>query len=179
LDAVERFRVELADTTPGAARDACGWQSELMRFLADRRDRLISEGARPEAATRDVLGRIAAAVGTVERMRVSDDPQLSGPPPENPRQRDIWVQVRATRLHGVEDELDAVLALVRREQAPELISEAWPVRMISCLTACERFFEERVRLGDDRATSRDVALAQWSRLLLAAEALDALSRLRR
>jgi hypothetical protein len=50
------------------------------------------------------------------------------------------------------------------------------VRLVSCLTACERYFEERIRLGERQATNREIAIAQWERLLAAAEALDDLAK---
>ena len=42
---------------------------------------------------------------------------------------------------------------------------------------CQRHFEERVRLGEERATNLDLARSEWDRLLAAAESLAALAEL--
>ena len=58
--------------------------------------------------------------------------------------------------------------------APELQGQHWPTRLISCLTACERHFVERGRVGRERATNGDLAELQWQRIVAAGEALEAL-----
>ena len=52
-----------------------------------------------------------------------------------------------------------------------------PVRLVSCLTACERYFEQRARLGEERAGNGDIALTQWPRVLSAGEAIGSLVEL--
>ncbi len=176
--AAERFRAELTGTTPDALEDTCRWQSPLMRYLAEWRDRLVDEGAAPHQTTVWVLKRIVEAIGAVEGLRSSDDPLVNGPAPQDPALRNTWLKLRSTKVRPVETELDLILGLVQRDYSPELAREDWPIRLVSCLTACERYFEQRARLGEERAGNRDLAVAQWSRLLAAGEALEALSRLK-
>jgi len=177
LDAAERFRAEVAGETTETPVDVCRWQSPLMRYLADRRDQLLDGTSQPEQTTGKLLARIASAIETVEQMRISDDPMLNGPPPEDPALRNAWLKLRTTKVQPVENELDFILGLVQRGHAPELEAEDWPIRLVSCLTACERYFEQLARVGEDRAGNRDLALAQWPHLLTAAEALSALADL--
>ena len=175
VDTTERFRILVVEE--GVA-DACRWQSELLRFLAFHRDRLLEFGELPPIATRKLLTRTVAVLRQVERFRTSRDPGVAGPPPTDPALRDAWERLRVSRTRPLEQELDELLTAVQREHAPGLREELWPVRMVSCLTACQRHFEERTRLGEDRATNRELAQAQWDRLLAAADALDALTLVR-
>jgi hypothetical protein len=177
LDAAERFRAEVAGERSDTPIDVCRWQSPLLRYLADQRDRLLDDSTQPDQTTGQLLARIAAAIETVEQMRISDDPMLNGPPPEDPALRNAWLKLRTTKVQPVEDELDFILGLVQRDHAPELEAEDWPIRLVSCLTACERYFEQLARVGEDRAGNRDLALEQWPHLLTAAEALSALADL--
>ena len=64
-----------------------------------------------------------------------------------------------------------------RGHAPALSKLGWPQRMMSCVMGCQRHFEERVRLGEERATNLDLARSEWDRLLAAAESLAALAEL--
>ena len=58
--------------------------------------------------------------------------------------------------------------------APALAEERWVPRLTACLTACERFFDDRVRLGsEEMAPNRELAEAQWDRVLAAARVLEA------
>ncbi len=132
----------------------------------------------PHQTTVWVLKRIVEAIGAVEGLRSSDDPLVNGPAPQDPALRNTWLKLRSTKVRPVETELDLILGLVQRDYSPELAREDWPIRLVSCLTACERYFEQRARLGEERAGNRDLAVAQWSRLLAAGEALEALSRLK-
>lgn len=175
VETTERFRVLVVDREDGAP-DACRWQSELLRFLALHRDRLLESGELPSPATRKLLVRTVNVLRRVEEFRTSRDPVVAGPPPTDPALREAWERLRFSRTQPLEQELDELLAAVRREHAPGLAEEVWPVRLVSCLTACQRHFEERTRLGEERATSRELALAQWDRLLAAADALEALTR---
>jgi hypothetical protein len=46
--------------------------------------------------------------------------------------------------------------------------------LTACLTACERFFDERVRFGGaELAPNQSLAAAQWARILAAQRVLDA------
>lgn len=175
LDAIERYRTIIAGEGDAPVTDVCQWQSALMRYLAERRGGLLADGVTPARPTADLLTRIAATVDLVERLRTSDDPLVAGPPPTDAALRNAWVKLRTTRIDPVEDELDEVLRLVQRAYAAELDEEPWPVRFVSCLTACERYFEQSARLGETRAENRDLALAQWPRILAASRALAELA----
>jgi hypothetical protein len=86
------------------------------------------------------------------------------------------MSLRKERLRPLEAELDSLRETVSRGYIPEVAKESWPNRFVACLTACERNFEERVRLGSEEATNRDLAEAQWDRFLAARVALESLSR---
>ncbi len=177
VDTTERFRVLVVEREDGAP-DACRWQDELLRFLAFYRDRLLETGELPPTETRKLLARTVDVLRKVEEFRTSRDPVVAGPPPADPAMREAWERLRENRTQLLEKDLDELLASVRRERAPSLAEEVWPVRLASCLTACQRHFEQRTRLGEDRATSRELALAQWDRLLAAADAMEAIAGLR-
>jgi hypothetical protein len=177
LRATERLREVLAGDRAGVPADVCQWQLPLLGYLDRRRESLLTRGSLPAESTAKMLGRIARAVRSVEDLRTSDDPLVVGPPPRDPGLLDAWRKLRTTRLDPVESELDRILSMVRRDFAPELEEEDWPARYVSCLTACERYFEQRARVGEGRARNRELALAQWPTILTAAEALAALSGL--
>ena len=174
LEATERLRTAVAGGAPGPS-DVCQWQVALLGYLDGKRDALLDRGARPAESTAKLHARIARAARSVEDLRTSRDPLVVGPAPREARLRDAWVRLRATRFEPVESELDRVLAMLHRDFAPELSDEPWPARYVSCLTACERFFEERVRVGEDDAHNRDLAREQWPTILAAADALAALA----
>jgi hypothetical protein len=173
----ERFRQIVVDDD-ASAPDSCRWQLDLLRYLAEQRDRLTDDGAYPTAATRDMLQRIVSAIELVEGLRTSRDPVLTGPPPRDKALRDTWLRMRRDRLEQIESELDEVLGLLRRGHAPELTDEEWPTRLTSCLTACQRHFEQRIRLGEEMATNFELTRAQWDRLLAARSALRDLASVR-
>ena len=177
LRATERLREAIVGDPAGAPADACQWQAPLMRYLDRRRESLRGGGATPAESTARMLARISRTVRSVEELRTSDDPLLVGPPPRDPHLRDAWVKLRTAKVQPVESELDRILTMVRRDFASELTEEDWPARYVSCLTACERYFEQRARVGERRARNRELARAQWSTILTAAEALAALSEL--
>ena len=170
-------RAAIDDRNESAAADSCRWQRELMRYLADRRDELAATGAGPSGNTLKVLGRMADAIRHVEEYRTSSEPILAGPPPEETQRRRIWTELRRERFQPLERELDELLQILRRGHVPGLEEELWPTRLVSCLTACERHFEERVRLGERQATNREIAEVQWERFLAASGALRALADL--
>ena len=174
LEATERLRAAIAQGGPGPS-DPCQWQAGLLGYLDARRDMLLGRGARPSESTAKLLVRIARAARSVEELRTSADPLVAGPAPRDARMRDAWIRLRTTRFEPVESELDRVLSMLHRGFAPELEDEAWPARYVSCLTACERFFEQRVRVGEADAHNRELAREQWPTLLKAADALAALA----
>lgn len=177
FDASERYRTMLDATTDPPAPDACRWQNDLMRYLSVRLDALAEEGARPAPPTLRVLARIADAVDAVEALRSSNDPLLVGPPPQERERRELWLRLRREEFQPVESELDELAEQVQRGHAPELREQPWALRMVTCLAACERHFEARARVGEEQATNRDLARAQWERMRAAAEALRALADL--
>lgn len=166
----ERFR-QIVVVNDAGTTDSCRWQLDLLRYLAEQRDRLADDGAHPTAATREMLQRIVSAIELVEELRTSRDPVLTGPPPRDKALRDTWLRMRRDRLEQIESELDEVLGLLRRGHAPELTDEQWPMRLTSCLTACQRHFEQRIRVGEELATNFELTRAQWDRLLAARSAL--------
>jgi hypothetical protein len=71
-------------------------------------------------------------------------------------------------VRPIERSLDELTELLRGGHAPALEEESWLPRLTACLTACERFYDERVRLGgDENAPNGDLAAAQWDRVLAA------------
>lgn len=177
FSAAEQYRSLLDPGIQDRPPDSCRWQDDLMLYLAERLDALAGAGTRPTVSTRRMLARVAAAVDTVEELRTSSDPLLTGPPPEEPERRTLWLRLRRERYQTVEAELDELTELLQRGHAPELQTQDWPQRLVTCLMACERHFEARGRVGEEQATSRDLARDQWDRLRAGAEALRALAEL--
>jgi hypothetical protein len=161
----------------GPPPDACRWQDGLLRYLAQRRDLLVDRHDRPSRETRKLLRRLVDAIQRVEAFRTSRDPLVAGPPPEDEALREAWLRLRREKLQALEGELDGLLESIRRGHAPELEPFDWPSRLVTCLVACQRNFEERARLGERRAVNGDLARAQWSALLAAGDALGDLIRL--
>jgi hypothetical protein len=177
LEATERFRRDLFGSEYEAPHDVCQWQVPLMQYLADLRTSILSESHLPSETTGKFLDRLATTIESVDRMRLTDDPLVNGPAPDDPALRNAWLKLRTTKIDPVEDQLDQLLSLLRRGHVPDLESEEWPLRLVSCLTACERYFEQRARLGEKRAGNRDLALTQWPRMLSAGEAISSLVEL--
>jgi hypothetical protein len=177
LDATERFRSELFGAAYETPLDVCQWQVPLMRYFAVRRESLLADSSLPSVTTAKFLDRLASAIETVERLRTTDDPLVIGPVPDDPALRSTWLKLRTTKIDPVEDELDQLLSMLQRGHAPDLDQEEWPLRLVSCLTACERYFEQRARVGEKRAGNRELALAQWPRVLRAGRALSTLADL--
>jgi hypothetical protein len=174
---VAAARFAAPDRTPSAARgtDACRWQDDLVEYLAARASAL-GHGAYPARPTREILARIAKAIDAVEALRSTSDPLVRGPGPKDPSLERAWLRARAERLAPLEAELDELLSAIHRDHAPELGDEPWPARLVTCLTACERYFDERA-VGARSPGNRDLAEAQWSRLATAAPALRELAAL--
>ncbi len=171
---IEAFRVHAVASNGDLVADACRWQSDLLRYLGGWRDELVSSGEIPPVSSRRYLGRLVAAIRDVEELRSSDDPILAGPVPEDSLRRRAWKTLRRQKIDPLEHELDALANMVRSGHAPELEQLEWPTRLLSCLAACERHFEQRVRLGAERAINQELAGAQWEPILAAAEAMEAL-----
>lgn len=172
-DAVERFRALTVDPAEPAP-DVCRWQSDLLRYMAGARD-----GLAPDPHTARLFERMAGAVARVESFRTSDDPLLVPPHGADRLQQQAWEVVFQRRTAPVRDTLDDVLHDLHHGRAPELESEEWPSRFVSCLAACERHFEERRAEGDRATSNRRLAEDQWERILAAGQALEALSALAR
>jgi hypothetical protein len=167
----ERF---LGARSEPAAPDACRWQADFAAYLMSRRAELLGSGELPSDKTEQVLRGIVRAIRRVDELRAPDDPALAGPVPREPAALRAWLRERQRRIEALEAELDAVQRELRRQHAPQLSDERWPSRLISCLTACERHFDERVLYGERKATNLELARVQWEPILAAAEALDAL-----
>lgn len=172
----ESFRKLLVDASYRPP-DTCRWQDDLLRWLAAQRDQALDESFKPDPATGKLMARMAEVIRTVDDVRQSTDPVLIGPPPNDRAKRTRWERLRSTQLRPVERSLDELMNAVQREHAPGLKGEQWPLRMVSCLTATERYFEQRWVDGADRTPNRELAEAQWRPLNRAGTALDALSRL--
>lgn len=173
---VEGLRAALLGPEAAARPDSCGWQIDLLRAVTEIRDRLASGKPAPAPATLRYLDRLAHAVQRVEDLRGSTDPILAGPVPEESLRRRAWLAVRKERLSPLVEELDSLGEALRRGYVPELAGETWTSRFVACLTACERRFDERVRVGSEEATNQDLAEAQWDRFLLAQSALSGVAR---
>lgn len=173
--ATERMRHTLLGTAPPAP-DACHWQSDLLRYLALARDSLSDSGSGPAADTLRMLTRMSGAVGQVESFRVSEDPLLVPPDSDDRAQRRVWQVIFGHQTAPLRSTLDVLLHDLEDQRAPELESQEWPLRFMSCLIACERFFEEQRSRGGATATNRKLADDQWERILVAGDALDALAK---
>jgi len=172
-DRTERLRSLIAGAV---GRDSCGWQEDLLRYLVERGDDAAAGKTATAGPTRRFLQRVVEAVDRVEEYRTSKDPLISGPPPEDDDLRAAWQRMRGESYQELEELLDEVLQSSRVDHLSDLREEGWPVRIASCVSACERHFEELGRIGEDRATNRDLAQEQWAAILAAAGALDSLLR---
>jgi len=172
-DRASRHYRETYDTDPGS--DPCRWQADLRDFLEETRAGLAGTGKLPTPETRAALRELVGAIRRVEALRTSKEQILAGPPPAEEARRKAWLRVREARILDLEGELDDVLWTMEYERGAELQGESWPVRLVSCITACERHFEERVRIGAERATNLDIARSQWPRMLIVADSLKALA----
>jgi hypothetical protein len=177
FESIETFRALIDDQGEDTPVDSCRWQEDFMRYLGAVRDEFAETGLTPTGNTGQTLERMADAIRLVEEFRSSADPLLAGPPPEEPQRRRVWAELRKERFQPLERELDEVLQTLQRGHVPILEDEVWPVRLVSCLTACQRHFEERVRLGERQATNLEIAEAQWDRMMAASGALRALADL--
>ncbi len=164
----------MADTS---IPDVYRWQEDTLRYLAAKRD-AAGNGASPlTISTRTAFQRIVEMARTLDGLRDTEEAALPGPPPEDSVRRRAWDRLRHPRFTPVEDELDALMIDLERGHAPELESEEWISSFLSSLLVCERHFEERARLGEQRASNRDLTQRQWSRILAATDAMEALTRI--
>lgn len=166
----EEFRRTVVDDS---VPDACSWQSDFLRYLVSRLDALIEHGEPPDPRTAKLLADLAEAIDLIESLRTSRDPGIAGPPPREVKAARQWMIERRERYMVVEGKLDDLIRKIRRGHAPEVDGYEWPLRLVSCMTACERHFEARVRIGADRAANRALAAAQWERVLLARRVIGA------
>ena len=174
-DAVDAVRASVVSTTDGPG-DACSWQLGFLAYAAAARDRL--PGAPPDEATLRYFVRLSQAIRSVDLLRVSTDPVIAGPVPEDRNARRDWLMARNEVVRPVERSLDQLNELLRRGFAPALQNERWLPRLNACLTACERFYDERVRSGDDEIVSNpELARAQWDGILRAERAVAAFAAL--
>lgn len=174
----EPLRASVYPATVEPEPDGCGWQRPLTRWFAGILDRAESGALEWTPATAGFLREIANAVREVEGLRTTDHPLLAGPVPEEPLRRRAWLAARRDELRGLERRLDALAERLREGEVPELAPLEWPSRFVACVTAAERHFEERVRIGDD-GTNRELAESQWPLILAAGRALDAAATLER
>jgi hypothetical protein len=152
--------------------DTCRWQTDLIDYLDRLGAQLADDGSVPGPSTLDAMERMIRGIHEVEAMRTSSDPIIAGPVPEDPKRRRAWKQLRYDRMQDLENVLDETRLFLERKHAPELSEEGWPERLVTCVTACQRHFEQSIRLGVDRAANTDLARAQWQRILWASDALE-------
>ena len=174
---VEAFRRMVVTGPLETAPDPCRWQATLLQHLAALRDRFGDGAAAPEEATIRFYRKVADSVGQVMKLRDSDDPVLAGPPPENRRDLNTWLRIRRERIRSMEHELDILLDMPKDGYVPELEDQEWPPRLVSCIMACERNFEELGRSGLRSGTNQELADDTWPFIVAAARALAAVDHL--
>jgi hypothetical protein len=172
----ESFRKLLVETGERPP-DTCRWQDDLLQWLAAQRDLALDDSVEPDAQTGKLINDMVDVIRAVDEMRQSRDPALVGPPPDKSNQRARWERSRTTQLRPMVRNLDELMNAVQRDHAPQLQGQRWPLRMVSCLTATQRYFEQRWVAGADMAPNRELAEAQWRPLNRAATALEALAGL--
>jgi hypothetical protein len=176
IESVQTF-VSHVTGDPSGPRDACGWQQPLVEYLRLADERLSQTARVPPIVAFESARwfmRLERLVVSIAEWRASKDPIVAGPPPDDPYRRRAWDHLRRERLAPIERELDSMAESLRAGYAPELSHAVWPQRLLSCLTACQRHFEELGRIGSEEASHRELAEAQWQRLQLAAAALTSL-----
>jgi hypothetical protein len=171
--AVETFRAVVVDTKNGPV-DACSWQIDFLKYATTARDRLADRGVAPDVPTLRYFARLAAAIRNVDMLRTSTSAVIAGPVPADRTERHDWLLARNEIVRPIERSLDELTELLRRGHAPALEDEVWLPRFTACLTACERFYEERVRFGgEELAPNKELSVAQWERILAANRVFDA------
>jgi hypothetical protein len=176
--AVERLRDRLVDEKEWTVGiDTCRWQEAALTYFAEQRDSIGSGGMVPSIATRRYFREVADAIVAVEAFRTSGDPIVAGPIPEDPRRRRLWLRAREQRVEPLERQLDRLLEMLQDGFVPELEDHEWPLRLISCLTACQRHFDETMLEGRENAGNARLAASQWERILAAAAAFESMGTL--
>lgn len=173
---IERFRAAVVGASGEFTSDPCSWHSDFLRRVAAVRDALAAGASAPTGADASCMGRLAKSVRRVDEFRTSADPVLTGPVPADARERIIWRARRGDLVRPLESDLDTLLAESRKTACPLIQDDVWPSRFAACLVACERYFEERVRTGEEAANA-DLARTEWDRYLEAAEILEDLTSL--
>ena len=174
---VETFRNMIVTGPVETAPDPCRWQTSLLVHLAELRDSFADGSTTPEEATIRFYRKVAGAVGMVRELRNSDDPILAGPPPENRKDRNTWLRIRRERIKDIEHEMDVLLDMPKDGYVPELEGQEWTARLVTCLMACERNFEELGRSGSETGTNQELADDTWPFIVAAAKAFTAVDRL--
>jgi hypothetical protein len=170
--AVDGFRAAVIDAKAGRA-DACTWQIEFLKYAAESRDRMGERATAPDVPTLRYFGRLADAIRSVDLLRTGTSHVIAGPIPVGREERRDWLMARNEIVRPIERSLDELTELLRGGHAPALEDEAWLPRFTACLTACERFYDERVRLGgDENAPNAELAAAQWDRVLAAGRVFE-------
>ena len=173
--AVESYRAAVL-SAGNPPQDDCQWQIEFLLYATAVRDRLAAGGQPPDVPALRYFGRMSEAIAGVERMRTSKDPILAGPVPEDLYERRLWLTSRYEQVRPVERSLDQLGELLRGGHAPSLKETVWLPRLNACITACERFFDERVRLGSaELASGREVARSEWPKIQAAAAVFQSLA----
>ncbi len=175
FERVEEFRALVVRSDGRMIPDPCRWNEDVLRYLAHWRDRSAAGIGIPAVSTSRFFRRLAEAARRIEALRTSKDPILAGPPPDESGRRRAWQTLREQPMRELERELDQLLEMVRNGFAPELEGLEWPTRLVSCMMACERYFDERVTLGESGALNAGIAKSQWPAALAAARALETLS----
>jgi len=171
-ESTERFRRLVIDESGEPRPDSHLWQDEMLQFLVERRDGHGKKASRIAPSTRRWLTRLVEAIQEIDDLRSADDPVLGGPAPEKRSHYRAWIVLRSRQLDPLEIELDDLFHDVHDGYAPDLEGQAWITRLLSCLIACEQYFDERVLLGEAAASHANVAAAQWDPILAAARALS-------
>ncbi|HEX5041773.1 MAG TPA: hypothetical protein VFV75_02645 [Candidatus Polarisedimenticolaceae bacterium] len=165
--AAEAYRAQVIAPDGARRPDACGWQDDLLRALAQWRDT-----APPDAGTASLLEAIAEGVRTVEGLRTTRDPILAGPTPEPGLRQRAWASLREQRLRPLHADLDVLTERASRGLPPSMAGATWPARMVACLVSGERQIESALA---ERAPDAAPASGpeQHQALLAAADALRA------
>ena len=170
----EPFRALVFPAQGDVVYDACGWQRDLLRWLLDLRSRAVAGKPAIDENTNRYLQRVAAAVHEIDKIRTSKNYLIAGPPPEDSLRRRAWEAARGDELRPLERELDVLVEMLKKGYVTGTSAETWPSRWLACVVACERNFEQRPRVAPDPAANEELAEAQWSRILAAADAIEAL-----
>jgi hypothetical protein len=169
---LETYRASVLSKDPGPP-DACQWQTGFLIYAAAVRERAGAGAPPSDVPTLRYFRRLADAIRRVEGLRTAKDLVLAGPVPEEIPARRLWLAQRYEVVRPIERSLDELNELLRRGHAPALEDDTWLPRLNACLTACERYFDERVRLGKDvEAPNAELAEAQWFRIKAAGGVLD-------